>query len=123
MLYEQRVEAYGDICMKFATLLVDDEMQIEQIVGSILMQEVPKSEKVELLYLQHLYARCRPTKGSWLFKQRKKNSKLDKQFMQKPPKSRNMNAWIMALKQLKVPERAALFGAYYLQLGDGALSE
>lgn len=122
MTYEQRVEAYGDVCLKFATLFEIDEAKLEQVVGSALAMEVPISEDPQRFYLQQIYAQYRPMKLSWLFKQTRK-AKKDKQFVPSTIKSKRMNAWIQELQQLKVQERAALFARFYLQLEDGAISE
>lgn len=122
MTYEQRVEAYGDVCLKFATLLENDVGKLEQLVATVLMHDVPKSEEPLRYYLQQIYVPNKPAVGGWLFKQSKK-SKRQQPIVASKMKSRKTNAWIMELQQLKVPERAALFATHYLQLADGAVSE
>lgn len=122
MTYEQRVEVYGDICVKFATLFEQDATRLEQLVSSVLAMTVPKSEEPIRFYLQQIYAQFKPSKASWLFKQ-KQRAKKQGQFVPSTVKSKRMNAWIKDLQQLKVPERAVMFARFYLQLEDGAISE
>lgn len=121
MTYEQRVEAFGDVCLKFTSLLESDLAKQEEVVATVLAMELPKSEEPVVYYLQQIYARYKPTKKNWFFK--KSKSKKRDPFSSKLVKSRRTNRWIFDLRQLKVEERAVLFASYYLQLMDGSISE
>lgn len=123
MTYEQRVEQFGDGLLKFASLLVEEDGQTEEIVADVLALQVPINEEPLEFYLQQMYAKHRPSKVSWLFQQKRSKRKQLEMITPKERQTTKSKAWIRKLQSYKIQERVALFLHYYMEYGEGHISE